>query len=368
MLSVSEEVLDQEACWVALSNRDKSFDSRFYVGVLTTGVYCRPSCGSRRPNRENVRFFPSTSEAKKAGLRACLRCKPDDVLSPSEITATRISELCSYIREHCHEPLPLSVVSERVGLSPFHLQRTFKATVGMSPKEFVDACRLGKLKSSLRQEASVTHAVYDAGYGSSSRVYERTETRIGMTPGQYRDHGAGTSISYATYASPLGLMMMAATDRGLCFLQFGESEQELVGLLHREFPLASITEAAMREPLLKAQFRGWIDRLDAYLRGESTSLNLPLEIRATSFEAKVWNFLQTIPHGEVRSYAQVAEALGTPKAARAVARACASNRVAIVIPCHRVLRGTGALAGYRWGLDRKKTLLKLEGNRSVAVL
>ena len=269
----------------------------------------------------------------------------------------QIHELCRYIEAHSDEPLTLDTLGRRTGLSRAHLQRTFKAAVGLSPKQYINACRLQALKTGLRQSNGVTTAIYDAGFGSGSRVYEHSNARLGMTPNRYRQGGRGLSITYAIVHSPLGLLMIAATDRGLCFVQFGKSAAELRAALEKEYPEASL-ESMPTPP--SAEFRNWMDALSRYLEGTRPSLDLPVDVRATAFQMRVWNYLQSIPVGEVRSYTDVATAIGQPSAARAVARACASNRVALAIPCHRVIRGSGDIAGYRWGVERKRALLNLE--------
>ena len=276
-----------------------------------------------------------------------------------------VSDLCSYIREQSTtgESLQLGKLAERAGLSPFHLQRTFKAAIGLTPKQFVEACRMEAFKNHLRDRKSVTEATYDAGFGSSRGVYERTDTHLGMTPSAYRQHGQNLDISYACEQTAFGLLMLAATDRGLCFVQLGESEEELTGNLRQEFSAAKLTHLDKPFP---EQFNLWIAALDRYLSGQASNLDqLPLDVRGTTFQWRVWRFLQTIPAGAVRSYAEVAEAIGKPGAARAVGHACATNPVALVIPCHRVLRGDGQLGGYRWGLDRKRKLLEHERGVNV---
>ncbi len=351
-------MLDQNECWKAVLAKDKTQDGRFYFGVVTTGVYCRPSCPARTPLRKNVRFYESRGEAEHDGLRPCLRCRPASIVA-EDANRVRIRRLCEYIRANCQsgESLGLEELSRETGLSPFYLQRTFKTVVGMSPKEYVEACRMDALKESLRGEDSVTGAIYAAGFASSSRVYERVDTRLGMTPGEYREGGKDISISYVSVASPLGVMMIGATDRGLCFVQFGESTEELLQSLRSEYPRAELEP--MKTPYPE-QFDFWIKSLLRYLRREAIRLDVPVDVHATGFQWKVWRYLQSIPPGEVQSYTEVAAALGNPKASRAVARACSANPVAIVIPCHRVIRGNGELGGYRWGLDRKRVLIDME--------
>ena len=348
-------MLNQDQCWQAVERRDKSFDGLFYFGVTTTGVYCRPSCTSRRALRRNVRFYTTPREAECDGLRPCKRCRPLE--AAPDPAAARIQELCRSIEAQPDVVLDLAELAARTGLSRFHLQRTFKAVTGVTPKQYVEACRLRRLKSGLRESKDVTEAVYAAGFGSSSRVYERADTRLGMTPNQYRRGGRGVTITHATVDSPLGPMMIGATDRGICFVQFGESEAELLAALRREYFAAKIQAMPAERP---REFGVWIDALMQHLAGNPPRTELPLDIRATAFQMRVWTYLQSIPYGEVQSYREVAEGIGQPTAARAVAQACASNTVALAIPCHRVIRGTGELGGYRWGLARKRTLLELE--------
>lgn len=269
----------------------------------------------------------------------------------------RIREICRYVETHSGDNLPLNDLARRAGLSPFHFQRSFKAVIGLTPRQYVEACRLKKLKSSLRKSNDVTEAVYEAGYGSSSRVYERADTRLGMTPNQYRQGGRNVTITHVTVESIVGLMMIGATDRGLCFVQFGDSQEDLLRALAKEYPSARIE--AMQAPY-QPEFQRWIDALTAHLAGKQPRIELPLDIRATAFQMRVWNYLQSIPYGEVQSYSEVAAGIGQPAATRAVARACASNTVALAIPCHRVIRGTGELGGYRWGLPRKRALIDRE--------
>lgn len=271
----------------------------------------------------------------------------------------RVEALCAYIRTKCGDgdALTLEHLAEEAGLSPFHLQRVFKAATGTTPREYVEACRIELLKSELRNGMTVTDAIYEAGFGGSRRVYEKADTRLGMTPREYRERGKNVAISYACMSSPLGLLMIGATDRGLCFVQFGESEDELLQRLRDEYPAAS--RQPMAEPY-SPEFEKWTSELLRYLRQEQMQVDAPIDVHASTFQMKVWRYLQTIPPGEVQSYAEVAEAIGSPKAVRAVGTACGANCVAIAIPCHRVIRGDGGLGGYRWGLERKRVLLDTE--------
>jgi AraC family transcriptional regulator of adaptative response/methylated-DNA-[protein]-cysteine methyltransferase len=345
-----------ETRWNAVQQHDASKDGTFVYGVLTTGVYCKPSCASRRPLRKNVRFYATPADAERDGLRACLRCKPKQANGDDAIES-RVRKACDLIVRDADQPLSLKQIAAEAGLSPFHFQRSFKAIVGLTPKEFHDAERVRVLKAGLKSGRSVTAAIYDAGFGSSSRVYERVDTRLGMTPQQYRRGGQGLAISHATSATPLGLLMIGATDRGICFIQFGDNEKALEKQLIAEYP------QAIHSPMPKEQaatFDTWMRSLAAYLEGGKPSLDLPLDVRGTAFQMRVWRYLQTIPYGDVQSYAEVARGIGQPTAARAVAQACGSNTIALAIPCHRVIRGSGELGGYRWGLERKRTLIDTE--------
>ncbi len=350
-------MIDTEACWQAVLAKDATQAGQFFYGVLTTGVYCRPGCASRVPLRANVRFYPNVSEAEADGLRACLRCKP--AAAKNTVIRDRTTEIRAYIRKNLDDPerLTLSALSRQFEISPFHLQRTFKAALGVTPKKYVQELRMQTFKEDLRSGTPVTEAVYQAGFGSASRVYEQLDANLGMTPRQYKARGKGVAISYATIATPLGLLMIGATDRGLCFLEFGTSQAELFESLQQEFASAHIMPLAEPAP---AEYLTWVKALSGFLEGEKALSKLPVTLHGTAFQLKVWNYLQTIPNGSVQSYAAVAEAIGHPKAIRAVGSACAANRIALLVPCHRVIRGDGGLGGYRWGLQRKRALLETE--------
>ncbi len=345
-----ETELQNENHWLQVMARDARQDGRFVFAVRTTGVYCRPSCPSRRPRRDSVEFFPDPREAERAGYRACLRCKPTEISAQAQYVL-RARQLL----DHAEGIVTLAQLSKRVGLSPFHLQRLFKRATGLSPREYQSARRMQQVKTELRKGEDVTTALYEAGFGSPSRLYEKSDQHLGMTPGTYRRGGAGASITFAIAPTPLGRMLVAATERGLCVVRFGESVTELEHGLRNEFHAATLLrdDAAMRR---------YIEPLLASLGGNKTTIDLPLDVRATAFQRKIWEALQRIPCGETRSYTDIAREVGDPKAVRAVARACASNPVALAVPCHRVVRRDGHLAGYRWGIERKKKLL--EGERA----
>ncbi|MCL4819678.1 MAG: bifunctional DNA-binding transcriptional regulator/O6-methylguanine-DNA methyltransferase Ada [Vicinamibacteria bacterium] len=353
--------LDEAACWQAVVDRDRAADGRFVFAVRTTGVYCRPSCPARRPRRENVRFFAAGQAASAAGFRACRRCRPDgpDPRDESQqAQAARIRALCAWIAAQADggEALTIADLARRAGLSEGHLQRSFRRVTGVSPRQYVAARRLERLKRELRDGRAVTAAIYEAGFGSGSRVYERAAERLGMTPGAYRRGGRGVEVAFVTIATPLGELGLGATERGICFLQFGASARALEAQLRAELPAAQVRPAAAGGTL-----RAWADALRDALGQDGAPLpELPLDLRGTAFEQRVWNALRAIPAGATRSYGEVATAMGEPRAARAVARACAANRTALLVPCHRVIRGDGGLGGFRWGLARKRRLVARE--------
>ena len=341
--------------WQAVLERDRRFRQLFVYAVRSTGIYCRASCPSRLPRRDQVSFYPGPEAAERAGYRACRRCHPRDmaVRGPQEDLVQRV---CRYIDANLEEPLNLARLGEKFSLSPFHLQRTFKRVLGIAPRQYAEARRLFLLKARLRQGEDVTTAMYAAGYGSSSRLYEHATARLGMTPATYRRGGLGMSIRYRVTASPLGRVLVAGTDKGVCAVRFGESDHTLITELQKEFHSATIQHD-------EGKLSSWVDAISAHLRGQEPYPNVALDVRCTAFQARVWRALRQIPYGATRSYAEIAKAIGAPRSARAVARACASNPVATVIPCHRVVRGDGAMGGYRWGVKRKEQLLKREAAR-----
>jgi len=346
-----ELVETADAWWQAVERRDASRDGAFVYAVTSTGIFCRPSCASRRPRRENVRFFKQPQEAERAGFRACLRCRPKDAAGDPRLMQVRA--ICRYIEAHLEEPVTLARLAREFRLSPFHLQRTFKSVLGITPRQYADAMRMEWFKRGLQQGRAVTTALYDAGYSSSSRLYERTASQLGMTPDKYRRGAIAVPIRYSTTATPLGRLLIAATDKGICHIRLGDSVEELEQGLKREYPFAQ----RKRD---EEKLRPWMEALVRYLEGERMEPRLPLDIQATAFQRRVWEHLQTIPRGYTESYQDVARALGEPKAMRAVGHACATNPVALVIPCHRVVRTDGGLGGYRWGLERKQALLEME--------
>lgn len=335
---------------------DRAADGLFVYGVRSTGVYCRPSCASRRPRRDRVAFFETAAAARDAGFRACKRCHPDTSVAAADPWIEKIRRACVYLSNVDGHPA-LAALAARLGGSPYHLQRNFKRLVGVSPREYAEACRLRKVKGRLRQPGDITGAMLDAGYGSSGRFYERAVPKLGMAPSVYRRGGAGMQIGYAIVDSAnasLGRLLVAATSRGVCAVAMGSSDRELTRALSREYPAAAITADA-------TALAQSATAVLAYLAGREPRLDLPLDVQATAFQWQVWQALASIPYGETRTYSEVAASIGKPRAVRAVARACATNPVALAIPCHRVVPAAGGQGGYRWGSRRKKALLAQEG-------
>jgi AraC family transcriptional regulator of adaptative response/methylated-DNA-[protein]-cysteine methyltransferase len=348
--------MNDTARWQAVLARARETDGAFVYAVRSTGVYCRPSCPSRRPRRDRVAFFETPAGAREAGFRACKRCRPDAVTT-ADPWVDRIQRACVYLANVDGHP-SLATLAARLGGSPYHLQRNFKRLVGVTPREYADACRLRSVKRRLRQGGDVTGAMFDAGYGSSSRFYERAAPKLGMAPSVYRRGGAGMHIQYAIVDSPnpaLGRLLVAATARGVCAVALGSSDAELAAGIAREYPAATTTPAKDTGALSR-----WTSAIVKHLAGREPRLDLPLDVQATAFQWQVWQALAAIPYGETRTYAEVAAALGRPRAVRAVARAIATNPVALAIPCHRVVPAAGGTGGYRWGANRKSSLLKQE--------
>ena len=350
------DVVTANSRFAAVRARNKAADGCFVYAVRTTGVFCRPSCPARSANPENMAFYDTAAAAEAAGFRPCKRCTPTAATQPDG-QAGRMGEIAAYIAAHAEETLTLEHLGKVAGLSPFHLQRTFKSVVGVSPKAYQAAKRLEAFKAGLRAGECVLGAVFDAGYGSTSRVYEQVDGGLGMTPSAYRAGGAGETIVYAVRETALGPLLMAATTRGVCFVQFGDTPESLVKQLATEFSKADLRPA---EAGADAALNDWMDALHAHVSRGAPRPELPVDVRGTAFQIRVWRFLLSIPPGKVAGYAEIAEAIGEPRAIRAAASACGANRVGVLIPCHRALRSDGGLGGYRWGLDRKRALLDME--------
>jgi AraC family transcriptional regulator of adaptative response/methylated-DNA-[protein]-cysteine methyltransferase len=353
--AISTPGVDEEQAWQRLQARDANAD--FYYAVITTGVFCRPDCKSRLPLRTNTRFFETTSAAQAAGFRPCLRCKPEQPKLPSAVAA-----MCAYLELHRDQPVRLATLGKLTGISPFTAQRLFKAAMGATPSQYQRAIRANTLRTELRQKRTdVTTAIYAAGYGSSSRAYEANP--LGMTPARFLGGGRGETIRYAIAASKqnpaIGSIVVGATARGICWLALGASEEELEASLREEFPAAALVPDRKLARTVQAI-------LENVGKQESTSASstLPLDLRGTAFQLRVWKALQQIPAGETRTYSGLAAEMGMPNATRAVARACALNRVSVLVPCHRVVGMSGSLTGYRWGVERKRELLQAEGTKT----
>ncbi len=340
-----------DARWQAVLAHDKQADGSFVYAVTSTRIYCRPSCASRRPRRDRVEFFARPADAARAGYRACRRCRPELAQAPDP-WIDKVRRACVYLA-NVDGHLPLARLASKLGGSPYHFQRNFKRIVGVTPREYADACRLRRVKRGLRSGSPVTAAMVDAGYGSSSRFYERAAARLAMPPALYRKGGAGMAIAYSVVDCPLGRLMVAATERGVCAVAMGAGDAELVSALENEYPAAVLHTDS-------ARLAGWTRQIVKHLDGRLPRLELPLDVQATAFQWQVWTALTAIPYGETRTYKEVAASLGRPSAVRAVAHACALNPVALAVPCHRVVRSGGGMGGYRWGIARKKALLAAE--------
>jgi AraC family transcriptional regulator of adaptative response/methylated-DNA-[protein]-cysteine methyltransferase len=344
-------MLDLEECWAAVTARDAQADGRFFYAVATTGVYCRPSCASRLPRRENVRFFEDAAAAEAAGFRPCKRCRPaEDSAAARHLAA--IGKACALLRDS--EGVPgLDQLAAAAGMSRYHFHRVFKQVTGTTPRDYARTQRLGRFAEALEAGESVAAAVYAAGFGSGSRAYEAAPQGLGMTPGKRQRGGDGETIRFVTLATPLGHALVAATARGLCMTALAEDPAELVVQLRARFPAASLVAA-------DAELCAWAERIVHFITQPQECLDLPLDIRGTAFQARVWRALRKIPPGSTATYTEIAAAIGAPRAVRAVARACAANRLAVIVPCHRVVRSDGGLGGYRWGVEKKRALLARE--------
>ena len=337
--------------YMAVQRRDRSQDGTFFYGVRTTGVYCRPSCAARLARRENVSFHPTCAAAERAGFRACKRCRPNEA-SQAERQAETVRRACRLI-DTAEDAPALSDIARRVGVSPFHFHRLFKQATGVTPKAYAAARRAARLQDGLGTADSVTEAIYEAGFNAPSRFYEGASDRLGMTPGAYREGGTGAAIRFAVGQCSLGAILVAATEKGICAIAFGDDPDTLVRDLQDRFPNADLLGG---DPAFEAT----VARVVGLVEAPSQECDLPLDIRGTAFQQRVWQALRALPVGATASYREIAAAVGAPAAVRAVAQACAANTLAVAIPCHRVIRSDGALSGYRWGVDRKAVLLQRE--------
>jgi AraC family transcriptional regulator, regulatory protein of adaptative response / methylated-DNA-[protein]-cysteine methyltransferase len=345
---------DETSRWMAVATRDRNADGYFWYGVKSTGVYCRPHCPSKPARRENVTFHNSCAEAERLGYRPCKRCKPDQ-RNLEDLNSVGIAKACRLI-EQSEEAVPLESLAQSVGMSTFHFHRTFKAVTGVTPKQYAVAQRSKRIAEELAGEGSVTTAIYDGGFNSSSRFYEKAKGILGMKPSIYKRGGVGEDIRYHISNCSLGYLLVAATGKGICSIRFGDSPNELQTELEELFPHAQVRQGDVSFKKMVAETLSFVERPQA-------QFNLPLDIRGTAFQQRVWTALQKIPLGSTASYQAVAKSIGKPAAVRAVAGACAANPVAVAVPCHRVVKADGALSGYRWGVARKESLLKREGAR-----
>lgn len=346
-----EAGLTKAECWDAIVHRDSKADGTFLYAVQTTGIYCRPTCASRQPKRENVLFFNSWVEAETAGFRPCKRCSPRST-SPQQQQATLIANVCKQI-EHAETPLSLEAMAQMAGLSAYHFHRVFKAIVGVTPKQYAAAHRAQRLRQHLQEVSTVTQAMYEAGFGTSSNFYNQSAALLGMTPSQYQKGAKGIAIRYTVRPCWLGWVLVAATAKGICAIAFGDTPEALTAQLQTTFPEATLCE-------VDGAFEGWVAQVLSFIEAPQQAIDLPLDIQGTAFQQQVWQALQTIAPGTTMSYSDLATYLGKPKAVRAVANACAQNQIAVAIPCHRVVGRDGSLRGYRWGRDRKQALLTKE--------
>lgn len=351
-----------DAQWRSVRMRDRSADGAFVYAVRSTGVYCRPSCPSRKPRREQTLFFALPEAAEQHGFRACRRCRPRAIhaLDPKvDLVARVCREIESRVRNAVDDDsrITLGALSAPLSVSPHQLERAFRSVMGITPRQYADAQRMRRVKSGLKKEGNVTTALYDAGFGSSSRLYERAPAHLGMTPAAYREGGKGMNIHYTIASSPLGRLLVAATTRGISAVYLGDSDDHLEAALRKEYPRANIERD-------RAGLEMWVSKIVDHLRGREPHLDLPTDVQATAFQRRVWEELRRIPYGTTKTYSQVASAIGRPRAVRAVARACATNPTSIVVPCHRVVRQDGNLSGYRWGIDRKRSLIDSERARA----
>jgi len=344
-------MLDEEALWQVALSKDTSMDGMFVVAVRSTGIYCRPSCPARRPKRENVTFFPDCDSAETAGFRACKRCHPR-LVNPDQAAAL-VQQACRLLDGEDDGAPDIAAIGRGLGVAGAQLQRMFRRTLGITPRQYAEARRLARLKEGLRDGRSVTEAMYDAGYSSSSRLYEPAVTQLGMTPATYRKGAPGTVVRYSISECSLGRMLVASTERGVCAVHLGDSDAELGMALRGEFPSAVIHRDDGR-------LAGWVGQILEHLDGVRPRLDLPLDVQGTAFQWRVWRAMQQIAYGETRTYGEIAKAIGQPRAVRAVGQACGSNHVPIIIPCHRVVASGGKLGGYGGGIERKRRLLETE--------
>jgi AraC family transcriptional regulator of adaptative response/methylated-DNA-[protein]-cysteine methyltransferase len=352
----AQAVPSEDARWAAVAARDKACDGKFYTAVMTTGIYCRPSCPARHPKRENVRFYTTCADAEAAGFRPCKRCKPREAVSGHE-HAKKVAHACRLI-EQALEPPKLNELAEAAGLSPYHFHRVFKAVIGVTPKAYATAHRRQRMRTNLQRSQSVTHAIYESGFNSSGRFYADSWQALGMTPTAFRNGGADAVLRYATGTCSLGPILVAASDKGVAAILIGEPPDSLLRDLRHRFPRAELIGG-------DKSFGALVKKVVAMVEAPAASPDLPLDVRGTAFQQRVWAALRAIPPGSTATYGEIARRIGKPQSARAVGAACGANPIAVAIPCHRVVGSDGALTGYRWGIDIKRALLEREAKRKA---
>jgi AraC family transcriptional regulator of adaptative response/methylated-DNA-[protein]-cysteine methyltransferase len=353
------QAMDEATRWAAVQAKDARFNGIFFYGVRSTGIYCKPSCPSRRPGREQILFFASFEAAEDEGFRACRRCHPRETGASRDYQLELVKRACRIIEAQTEGTLSLDTLGKRLKVSPHHLQRTFKNITGVTPRQYAAAHRLEQFKSGIKEGRDVTGAMYEAGYGSSRGLYEKAAEQLGMTPATYRRGGKGMNINYTIVNCHLGRLLVAATERGVCAVNFGDDDQQLESSLASAYAAARISRD-------ERHLDEWVNALLRHLDGAQPHLDLPLDVQATAFQLRVWEELRKIPYGATRSYGQIAKSIGRPGASRAVAQACASNPVALINPCHRVVREGGNLSGYRWGAERKRALIEYEKAQAIS--
>lgn len=349
----TRELVEADPRWASVVARDRQADGSFVYSVKTTGVYCRPSCGARLARPENVRFHDSTDDAESAGFRACKRCRPKEPALETRLAA-KVAEICRLIESS--EQIPaLAALAEKAGMSIYHFHRVFRSVTGVTPREYHSALRAARVRSELHKHATVSRAIYESGFNSGARFYAATDRLLGMTPSAYRAGGEATEIRFAVGQCSLGAILVASSDRGVCAISLGDEPEKLVHQLQDQFPNASIVGA-------DSDYEAVVSRVIGFVDSPSMGLDLPLDVRGTAFQQRVWHALREIPAGATATYQEIAARIGAPAATRAVAGACAANKLAVAIPCHRVIRTDGSLSGYRWGVERKQQLLDRENS------
>ena len=340
--------MQQDKYWQAVITRNRNYDGRFVYGVISTKIYCQPSCPSRKPRRENVLFFLQPMEAENNGFRACKRCFSQNQLEKKHLELTQ--QICNFIDKQIDNPPTLTELASKFNISQYHLQRTFKKIVGITPKQYAEARRMESFKNQLRQGEKVVNAIYEAGYNSSSSLYESTASHLGMTPNNYKQGGKDSLITYTIILCSMGFLLVATTDKGICSVKLGDTKEELEEILYKEFHQAELI-------FDREIHQDWVKEILNFIDGNQPHLDLPLDIRGTAFQKQVWQALQKIPYGETCTYKDIANQINKPASIRAVGNACGANPTALIIPCHRVVKNDGSLGGYRWGIERKRKLL-----------